>query len=137
MSRARQSKTIAIIALLVILLVGSSVWLPGHLASRRDESAIACVREWARLAPLPATARDVQIVTKGGMFSRTFWVTFRDQKSVIEEWLRASPGTRHITLKNPQPKARHFKLDPGGGAQRAEIDVDPGGERVSIYVCWS
>ena len=94
-------------------------------------------REWARLAPYPASARNLRATTSGGMFSRSFRVTFTAQPRDIERWLRASPGPREATEERPALGKRHFDIRPGGGANHAEVNVDDTSGRVEVNVAWS
>lgn len=71
------------------------------------------------------------------MFSRWFRVRFVAPADEIERWLSESPGTREAAPMTDSPGIRHFDIEPGGGAQHAEVDVDDTEHSVSIYVYWS
>ena len=94
-------------------------------------------REWARLAPYPASAKDLRASTEGGLFTRAFRVSFSAPAGDIESWLRASPSTRAVTPDKLAGSRRHFVIAPGGGARHAEVTVDDASGFVSIYVYWS
>src|SRR5262245_5516751 len=81
-------------------------------------------REWARLAPYPASAEDLTSRQVGGPFTREFEVSFRAPLADIERWLRVSLGTREATAEEPYPWLRVYKIKPGGGAQYAEVRVN-------------
>ena len=93
--------------------------------------------EWARLAPYPTTARDLQSSTLGTMFTRSFRVAFSAPAVDVQHWLEISPGTREVKPDVIAPGRRHFAIKPGGGAQHAEVTVDDQTEHVDIYVYWS
>jgi hypothetical protein len=101
------------------------------------KSALDSTVEWARLSSFPVSAEQFSITTEGNMFTRGFHVSFTAQPSDIEQWLQQSPGTRETSPTTPSPGIRHFKIAPGGGAQRAEVTVDDTTKRVFIYVAWS
>jgi len=92
---------------------------------------------WARLAPLPASARDFTIAKEGGIFTRGFRASFSAPPAEIELWLRESPGTRDLTPERPSPTTRRFLISPEGGAQHAEVTVEDSSGGVRIYVFWS
>jgi hypothetical protein len=79
----------------VLLIAAGGVWLLlSSDVSLNKPSAISCVCEWARLAPLPVPNSEVNVETKGGMFSREFIVTFKAEAKDASAWLHASPSTR-------------------------------------------
>src|SRR4051812_21395355 len=111
-------------------------WLSPN-SSRNRASAIDCTLTWGRLAPFPASAQQFSISAEGSMFTRGFRSSFNAPASEIERWLQQSPGTREAVPTSPSPGVRHFQIDPGGGAQGAEVTVDDANHHVSIYVYWS
>jgi hypothetical protein len=92
---------------------------------------------WGRLAPVPASARNLIITRTGNMFTRGFHVSFSAPMADVETWLHESPGTREATLERPSAAVRRFLISPGGGAQHAEVTVDGQSGGVRIYVYWS
>lgn len=92
---------------------------------------------WARLAPYPATASNLQATTEGSAFSRAFRVSFSAPTADIERWIQESPGPSEAKVDHPSPRVRHFEISPGGGAQHAEMTVDDEAGMVRIYVYWS
>ena len=126
-----------------VLAVGAvaAVWFgymlfsPGSSWNRA--AAIRCTLEWGRLAPFPASARDLKITTSGNMFTRSFHISFTAPADDIELWLRQSPGTRGVVPTTETPSIREFQIAPGGGAQAASASVDDAKHRVSIDVSWS
>ncbi len=120
---------------LVCVALGAFVFEEFRRGEERQRLEIP--REWARLAPYPASARGLRATTSGTMFTRSFRVYFSAPAADIERWLRDSPGTREATPDRPSPGKRHFAIAPGGGAQHAEVTVDDAAGTVSIYVHWS
>ena len=118
------------LALLGYLLVSPNSFLnrPG---------AMRCILEWGRLAPFPESARVSSISTTGNMFTRGFRVSFTAPAEDIEQWLRQSPGTASIRPSVRSSGERRFQIEPGRGAQGAEVRVDDKSHRVFIRVYWS
>jgi hypothetical protein len=98
---------------------------------------LSVVYEWGRLAPIPSSAKGLRVTTEGSMFTRGFRASFSAPGPVIERWLRESPGTREAEIERPSPSSRKYVIEPGGGAQHAEVTVDEDSGIVSIYVYWS
>jgi len=125
---------------LAILGVGSGLLWREHRAylERLAREQLEIPLEWARLAPYPASARDLKATTEGRMFSRAFRVSFQAPAAEIERWLKDSPGTREaMPAHHPKPGVRHFEIRPGGGAQHAEVTVEDATGTVRIFVYWS
>ncbi|WP_305032691.1 hypothetical protein [Hymenobacter convexus] len=55
-----------------------------------QNEAIRAALEYGRLAPLPDSATDVQVDTEGSMFSRTFWLCFKTNRTTIDKWVAKS-----------------------------------------------
>ena len=100
-------------------------------------SVVRAILTWGRLAPFPQSAQVSSITATGNMFSRGFRVSFTAPAPDIEQWLRQSPGTRDLIPDVPAPGFRYFQIEPGGGAQGAQVSVDDRIHRVSVYVYWS
>ncbi len=100
-------------------------------------SAISLTREWARLAPFPETAKNLSIVVTGNIFTRGFKVSFRAPSADVQAWLAQSPGTKDLEPTMRPDGSRHYKIQPGGGAQFAELVVSPDGTEVRIRTFWS
>jgi hypothetical protein len=125
----------------LILGLGGVAWFGYSFlspnSSRNRAAAMECTLAWGRLAPFPSSARQVQISTEGGMFSRAFRVSFTAPAEDIDRWLQQSAGTQEAQPSAPEPGRRHFEIQPGEGASHAEVTVDDDQHRVSIYVYWS
>ena len=101
------------------------------------QTAVKRTLEWGRLSPFPPSAQQLAVKIEGGLFTRSFRVSFTAPPTDIERWLQASPGTRETSPTTPSPGIRHFQIEPGGGANRAEVRVEDTTHQVSIYVSWS
>ena len=130
----------------VILIAGAALTVLGggigwqllsHSSRRNQTSAINATLEWARLAPLPSDAVNVNIQVKGGMFTRGFVVEFSASKESIAEWLSISPGTMDIQPQKTQQGDYVYGIKPGGGAQFAELILFEDGQQVRITTYWS
>ena len=118
-----------------LALLGYMLVSPNSFLNR--PGAMRCIFEWGRLAPFPESAQVSFISATGNMFSRGFRVAFTAPAADIEQWLQQSPGTRDVIPDVPAPGVHHFQIEPGGGAQWAEVSVDDKSHRVSIRVFWS
>ena len=105
-----------------------------------QEETIDTVLEWGRLSPFPESAENVTIKTEGSMFTRAFRVTFTASKDEVTQWLSHSPGTQNVTPIPENDTSSKYVIDPGGGAQYAEIVIREVNEQtlsVEIYTYWS
>ena len=133
MAHGRIMKPLAVLTVtLVAVGIGGAICL-SH-ANRR--SALAAAAKWARLAPLPTSARDVGVDAKGSAFTREFVVTFDAPAAEIERWIAASPGPASAT-RTTAGSVTTYAITPGGGAQFAEVKVDRVANRVVIRTYWS
>ena len=98
--------------------------------------ALAATKEWARLNEFPATATNFRVETRGNMFTRGFVVQFDAPLADIDTWLNESPGTRKVT-PTLQGRVRKYSIEPGGGAQHAELELDETNGHVTINTYWS
>lgn len=126
--------TLCAFALLAIV----AAWLVLDPESPLDqESAIDTTQEWARLADFPPSTRNVQIDTKGSMFSREFIIEFEASPEDIAQWLRDSPGPSAATPERLDDGSLRYPIDAGGGAQFAEVIHWPSVGKVRIRAYWS
>jgi len=122
----------------IILLLSTSLWLFFSQSSPINRaSALKTTREWARLAPYPKSAHRFDIEIKGSMFTREFTVLFEGSPEDIKNWIKASPGTKDTTPINNADGSVCYKIEPGGGAQFAELTLDSNGKVVRIHTYWS
>ncbi len=127
-------KKIAIVVVSCLLAVSGLYAGYRHMA-RQD--MIRCTLEWDRLARFPDSEKHFSITTEGGPFTRAFRVYFSADPAVIEDWVDASPGLKDHEPERPEPKRRMFIIEPGGGAQYAEVEIDDKSNVVRVYVYWS
>ena len=88
-----------------------------------DRNAIEASLAWARMSALPDSARRIETVAKGSMFTREFEVSFQAEKADIEAWLAQSAGTQ-TALVSTSGDTSIYKIVPGEGAQFARVYVD-------------
>ena len=119
----------AVVALCLIGALSVNVFL--------ERSALSIARTWARVAPLPASARDLEVDVLGSMFTREFEVSFKASPQEITEWLRRSPGIQDAGPPQVRGSLCRYVIKPGGGAQWAEVKVDARWNRVTIRTYWS
>jgi hypothetical protein len=125
----------AVVCLLVAVAVGYYVFSPNSPRNRKN--VIQTVMKWGRLEPFPVREKELFIQSTGSMFTRGFRVRFHAPASKIEDWLKASPGTREAGPERPTSTTRKYFIRPGGGAQGAEVTVDDDTHTVMIHVYWS
>ncbi len=133
MTRRRIVRNFAGLAVLLVAIVTAGVLYVSHVT--RD-SAIAAATTWARLAPLPPTAQNLQVEVKGSMFTREFVITFDASPAVIQQWFAVSPGPASAS-PTVAGAITTYAITPGGGAGFAEVTVDNNRGRVVIRTYWS
>src|SRR4051812_26626199 len=82
-------------------------------------SAIETSLTWARVAPIPESAHDRHVTTKGNMFTREYIITFTAPPNNVRQWLMASPGPSSAK-QSLDGAITVYAISPGGGAQFAE-----------------
>ncbi len=117
--------------LLVVILAGYF-----YIQRANYHSALAATKEWARLNDFPATATNLTVETEGSMSTREFTIQFDAPLADIEIWLNESPGTKEAT-PTTDGNVRKYSIEPGGGAQHAELDLDENTGHVRINAYWS
>ncbi len=128
-------------ALGLVGLVSFGVWQLSRPADASDPrnrvSALKTTREWARLAPFPVPDSAIDLRIQGSAFTRQFIVKFRAPAGDVERWMAASPGLQGAK-PIPQPDGSlRFSIQPGGGAQTAEVFLSKDGTQVTIDTWWS
>ena len=120
------------------LLLGLTLIVSGSVCIRSAvyQEGLDATKEWARLNDFPATATDVSIENTGSLFSREFTVSFVAPLEDITSWLNLSPGTKDIT-PSVTGAVRTYEIEPGGGAQHADVEVDERTGTVRINAYWS
>lgn len=133
MTRRRQLKILAVVALVLIAIVTAGGIF---LVDTNRQSAIETTLVWARLAPFPPSATNIDVDIRGSMFTREFVITFDASPPVIQQWLAASPGPASTT-PSVAGTISTYAIVPGGGAQFAEVRVDVAASKVVIRTYWS
>jgi hypothetical protein len=108
-----------------------------NMNSVKQEEMLGIVLEWGRLAPFPVSATNISIETEGSSFTRSFRASFIAPKEDIQDWLSSSPGLQETTAEEVSDSIVWYSIKPGGGANRAEVTIDYGLNKVEIYVSWS
>lgn len=119
--------------LVALPLVPTAWWTLGWWNRR---SAVLAALDWARLAPLPHNATNVEVQVLGGMFTRTFKVTFTSSASERDTWLERSPGISDAE-RTVVGDSTHYEILPGAGAVRTYVRVDENVGSVIIFAQWS
>lgn len=70
------------------------------------------------------------------MFTREVIVQFVAPLEDVNSWLADSPGTAGV-MPEVSGAVRTYSIDPGGGAQFAEVKVDELRQAVRIWAYWS
>jgi len=138
------SKFVIVIASIVCLVgIISFVVLYLPLPNARDNRNPAkqkemtiIILEWGRLAPFPANATNVSIETEGNSFTRSFRASFVAPKQEIQAWIKDSPGINTVTPQVLSDDKVKYIIEPGGGANIAEVTIDFALNQVNIYVSW-
>lgn len=90
-----------VVLISLILIVCISAFYAHYQRKERIRATLA----YGQLASLPPAATHLEVDTKGGSFSRTFWLTFQATDTEIDEWLTHSPTLTKISAiqSNHQP----------------------------------
>lgn len=127
------------LALLIffILFIASGWMLFSDNSPINRRSAIKTTQEWPRLAPFPSSARNITVESKGSAFSREFRITFTSNEEDIRTWLKESPGTTAAVSKSEADGTTLFRINPGSGAQFAEVILSKDRKTVGIRTYWN
>lgn len=120
----------------VVAVAAAAIAVAGRLGTEREQGGLATALEWARLEELPQSATDLRVTASGNSFSRTIEVRFTGEPADIARWLGASPGTAAVEPSVSDGITR-FKVDPGGGANVAIVEVNDSTDEVYIFTSWS
>lgn len=137
MARSRNTvRRILVPAIIFSALAAGGYVYRSHTNHLNYLSAISATKEWARLNDFPKSFKVINLEVLGSMFTREFVVTFKAPLDDIDKWLEESPGTANVT-PSIDGSIRNYTIEPGGGAQHAELKVDEEAETVRIRVYWS
>lgn len=134
---SRQKKPRIAFALLLIVFL-STISAAGYffIQSANYHTAIETTKEWARLNEFPENATNLTVDRDGSLFTVEFVVEFRAPLADIEKWLQESPGTTSVA-PTVLDGVRRYPINPGGGAQFAELEVNEKTGHVRIRTYWS
>jgi len=124
MTKRRLGLLLGTVLGIILIIAGIIAW---RISVALDASAIDTAQTWARLAPFPATARDLHV---------QFKITFVAPKQDVASWIKMSPGPASAK-QSADGSETVYEIAPGGGATSAEVRVDPSTGRVSIDTSWS
>jgi hypothetical protein len=112
-------------------------WLAAEKQSAQDPKvAISKTLRWSGLSPFPASTKNLQIETEGGIFTRGFHVSFQAPPEDIKRWWQQSLRTNG-SIPAIIESDRRYELTPHGGANSASLTVNLKSGLVKIYVSWS
>lgn len=99
-------------------------------------AAVEATETWGGLADLPVNRWLMSIETEGGMFTRTFLISFRSSPASIEKWIEASYGIRDVvpTLQDNRYVYRSMGY---GNSIGGTVTIDYETGRVYIKMSWS
>lgn len=117
-----------------VLVIGSTGYF--YLQHANYHSALEATREWARLNDFPSSAANLTVAAQGNMFARELTVEFDAPLEDLDKWLDESPGTKSV-VPSMEGSVRRYNIQPGGGAQRVELELDENTGHVKINTYWS
>lgn len=98
MKLTKRQKIFTIVGIVILIFtVGTNIYL------RHERIKIAL--EFGHLAKLPDNSSNIKVETEGGMFSRTYWLTYESTENEIKIWLKNS-----TELKKKRPIDNDFKV---------------------------
>jgi hypothetical protein len=80
------------VAVSLALIVFASAFYSHYQHQERVRATLA----YGQLALLPPAVTNLEVDTTGGLFSRTFWLTFQASNTEIANWLKHSPTLTKI-----------------------------------------
>lgn len=109
MKFTKRQKIIGTVGLVIIaLVIGTNI----YIRQERIETAL----EFGHLAKLPYNSSGVKVDTKGGMFSRTFWLIYVSTPTEIKKWIKESKELKRKEKKIPvDSDFKILKRDPVTG----------------------
>lgn len=102
--RIRKGFKIIGIVFIVLFFLFSGI----NLYLRQD--SIRCAIEYGRLANIPESATRIKVKTRGNLFSRTFYLSFKAEKTKIDKWINGSSDLKKDIWINPkEERINHVK----------------------------
>jgi hypothetical protein len=100
MKLTKRQKLFGLIGLVIVTaIIETKIYL------RQERIRVAL--EFGHLAKLPDNSSSIKVDTEGGMFSRTFWLTFESTPAEIDNWIRDS---NELVRKDWENSSRRFKV---------------------------
>ena len=125
------------IGFILLAIIGSAWLIFSNDSPINKRSAVRTTVEWARLAELPDSKRDLRVEILGSPFTREFRISFRDEPATISAWIKASPGPASVSPVTDPKGWSVYQYSAGGGANCSEVRVSPSGQEVIVRTCWS
>lgn len=125
---------IVIIGLGIMIILVVSSFLAYRSYDRKE--IMKNTLTWSRMEELPESAEIIEIKKEGSAFSREFTITFKASNNDIKKWLDNSSGTSNIEPIRVEGVEK-YSIEPGQGAQFAEVLHDTEDNTVTINVYWS
>lgn len=128
----RRLRVVGTIAIMVIAVAG----IGKVQVSRRNDALERRALESAGLAPIPATATEHKVMTKGTFLHDVVSVFFADSRTAIEAWKGASThlaGTRSEAMPSGRYDTYQF-TSPGNNGVTVTIDPKKGLVSFTVFL---
>ena len=129
---SRRTRGWVILGVISLFLSVATFFLSGD-GLHPERKPISNALIWARLQPFPQSSRDLAVEIVRSNFTHEFRIHFKAPIADIRKWLEASPGTKEARIERNGKWAR-YQIEPAGGAQFAEVNVDEESESVEVHV---
>ena len=125
--------------LIIVIAVSVSIlMLFQHINSSRDVERIRIALNWGGLHELPVNIQDLNVRTRGSMFSRSIIVEFKSNKTEIDRWINLSKRLKGNKPENMGRNTFRYKIEPGEeGSFGGTVDIDYNKLKVVILMSWS
>ena len=121
-----------LILVLIITLGGGAYW---GCQRANEASARNAVQTWCNLAEFPQGRANEKIVTRGGMFTREFEISFVANPSELGQWIQNSVGLQAAQIETSGNTTRYTIAPNRAIYCNAEINLQTGD--VYIHTAWS
>ena len=114
------------------------LWGIAPSVKKIGRGAIETSLTWTRMSPLPESAKNIDVLVEGSMFTREFEVEFEASEEEIKAWLADSPGTAvsYLPRYASAKETISYKIDESE-ALFAQVTVDWETLTVVIHTYWS
>ena len=129
---------LATIAFVLALGLLGFAGFSGPVDGRAQSEALDATREWARLAPLPSSARDLRITKQGSSFTRTYVLEFTADPAELSAWLTRCSGLADPKCQRTrEAESVIYEFPGGGGALIGRIEHDETAGQIRVHAIWS